>query len=435
MKICVQGLWHLGSVTASCLVSVGHEVVGLEFDRAVVASLKGGTPPIFEPGLEALLRAGIDSGRLSFTAQAAALPSDLELLWVAYDTPVDDDDVADVEFVVAQVQTVLPHLPAGTTVLVSSQLPVGSVRRLEDFAARVCPDKALGFASSPENLRLGKALDVFLKPDRIVVGHRDERDKQRIAAALGPIGARVEWMSVESAEMTKHAINAFLATSVVFANEIASLCEQVGADAKEVERGLKSEQRIGPKAYLSPGAAFAGGTLARDIEFLKAISASHHRPIPMLESVKTSNDLHKAWVRRRLAMLAPHLDKLPVAVWGLTYKPGTDTLRRSLAVEMCDWLLEQGVTLSVHDPAVKALPTQWDGVVTRAATPLQALAGAKVLIVGTEWPAYREVLPQEIAEAAPGLLVLDSNRFLPSLAQVASLRYLAVGTPSKETLS
>jgi len=250
MKVCVQGLWHLGSVTAGCLAAVGHEVVGLDFDERVIRVLQAGKPPIFEPGLEKMIGSGLDSGRLQFVSSLEELPSDIELLWVAYDTPVNEDDVADVEFVVNQVVAVLPSLPDNSTVLVSSQMPVGSIRRMETIADKFCSPKGLSFACSPENLRLGKALDVFLKPDRVVVGLRNDRDRKRIGQLLAPITDRVEWMSVESAEMTKHAINAFLATSVVFANEIASICEMVGADAKDVERGMKSEQRIGPKAYL-----------------------------------------------------------------------------------------------------------------------------------------------------------------------------------------
>ena len=242
-------------------------------------------------------------------------------------------------------------------------------------------------------------------------------------------------MSVESAEMTKHAINAFLATSVVFANEIAAICEMVGADAKEVESGLKSEQRIGPKAYLSPGGAFAGGTLARDIEFLKVVSQGHQLSIPLLESVKTSNDLHKSWVRRKLKALLPSLDGVVVVVWGLTYKPGTDTLRRSLAVELCNWLIEQGAKVRVHDPAVKELPPAWNGLVKRFNDALVALEGAQVLLVGTEWPEYREIPKDHVAGVAPGLVVLDPNRFLASLGTAAALRYVAVGTPSIERLA
>jgi len=433
MKVCVQGLWHLGSVTAGSLASVGHEVVGLDFDEKVIHRLRAGQPPISEPGLKAMIGEGVASGRLRFAASVEELPSDVELHWVAYDTPLDADDVADVGFVIAQVKAVLPFLSANMTVLVSSQMPVGSIRRMETLADTLCRAEGLSFAYSPENLRLGKALDAFLKPDRVIVGVRIDRDRQRIGHMLAPITNRVEWMSVESAEMTKHAINAFLATSVVFANEIAAVCELVGADAKEVERGLKSEQRIGPKAYLSPGGPFAGGTLARDIEYLKAVSQEHRLSIPLLESVKTSNDLHKSWVRRKLKSLVPSLDGVVVVVWGLTYKPGTDTLRGSLAVELCEWLIEQGASVRVHDPVVKDLPTSWKRDVQRFDDPLQSVEGARVLLVGTEWPEYKEIPKHRIAysvQAAPGLVVLDPNRFLSSFFEAtAAVRYVAVGKP------
>ena len=435
MKVCVQGLWHLGSITAGCLASVGHEVVGLDLDEDIIRGLRAGEPPIFEPGLAAMIRTGLDSGRLRFAASLDELPSDIELLWVAYDTPVNEDDVADVDFVVAQVRVALPLLSTHSTVVVSSQMPVGSIRHLESIANRLCPDKRLSFAYSPENLRLGKALDVFLKPDRIVVGVRAERDKERIGLLLAPITDRIEWMSVESAEMTKHAINAFLATSVVFANEIAAICEMVGADAKEVERGLKSEQRIGPRSYLSPGGAFAGGTLARDIEFLKGVSQAHQLSIPLLESVKTSNDLHKSWMRNKLKFLLPSLDGVVVVVLGLTYKPGTNTLRRSLAVEMCNWLMDQGATLRVHDPVVKDFPPSWHGRVRGFDDAVAALEGARVLLVGTEWPEFKEIPQGRVAVVTPGLIVLDPNRFLSSWASEPALRYFAVGTPSVERVA
>jgi len=330
--------------------------------------------------------------------------------------------------VVREIERSLQHLPAGATVLISSQLPVGSVKRIEATAAARFPDKGLGFAYSPENLRLGKALDAFLKPDRIVAGVRTERERDRLSRLLSPITTRIEWMSVESAEMTKHAINAFLATSVTFANEIAAICETVGADAKEVERGLKTEARIGPKAYLSPGAAFAGGTLARDVAFLTGIAAQEHLSAPLLASIRPSNEAHKGWVRRKLQALLPDLAQSTVAVWGLTYKPGTDTLRRSMAVELCDWLLAQGASLRVHDPAVAALPESWRGKALRSDDPLDAVRGAGALVVCTEWPQYRNVSGRDIAAAAPRLLVLDATRFLSALASEPNLAYVAVGT-------
>jgi len=429
MKVCVQGLWHLGTVTAACLASLGNEVVGLDFDAGVVEGLNQGRPPLLEPGLEALVKAGLASGRLKFKSRAEKALQDIEVLWVAYDTPVDDNDNADVEYVFAQIQRALPEMPARSTVLISSQLPVGSIGRLEAFAADHFPGKGLGFACSPENLRLGKALEVFLKPDRIVVGVRSERDRKRLEILLRKITDRIEWMSVESAEMSKHAINAFLATSVVFANEIASVCELAGADAKEVERGLKTESRIGLKAYLSPGAAFSGGTLARDIAFLRKIAGTGQLNTPLLSSVSASNDEHKRWVQRKLQSLFPDLSRAIVAVWGLTYKPGTDTLRRSAAVELCDWLLERHAKVRVHDPMVGELPTRWKQGVTRCSDPLAALSGAGALVVSTEWPQYREISANAIASNAPGIVVLDANRFLSGLAMEPKLTYVAVGTP------
>ncbi len=429
VNVCVQGLWHLGTVTAACMASLGNKVSGLDFDTRVIERLTLGVPPLFEPGLEDLIKQGMAAGRLCFAAQPEEAVKDIEVLWVAYDTPVDDDDNADVDYVVAQIERTFPHLPEGVTVLISSQMPVGSVGRLETIAKNRFPAKGIGFACSPENLRLGKALEVFLKPDRIVAGVRSARDRARLDRLLRPITGRIEWMSVESAEMTKHAINAFLATSVTFANEIASICELVGADAKEVERGLKSESRIGPKAYLSPGAAFAGGTLARDIAFLNHVGEQKRLVTPLLSSVRSSNDEHKLWIKRKLQSLFPDLPRIKVAMWGLTYKPGTDTLRRSLAVELCNWLIEQGMEVCVHDPAVKQLPQEWSAKVIRSDDPVAALKGARVLIISTEWPQYQDIASDAVADAAPGIVILDANRFLSSFARNTRMRYVAVGTP------
>ena len=429
MNVCVQGLWHLGTVTAACLASLGHRVTGLDFNSSTISRLKDGMPPLYEPGLKELIQSGLASGYLSFTSQVEEALSSIDVLWIAYDTPIDDDDNADIDYVLARIEKVLPNLPAGATVLISSQIPIGSIKRLEAMANDRFPDKEIGFACSPENLRLGKALEVFLRPDRIVVGVRSKRDRERLDRLLRPITERIEWMSIESAEMTKHAINAFLATSVAFVNEIASICELVGADAKEVERGLRTESRIGSKAYLSPGGAFAGGTLARDISFLNSVSAQKGLLTPLLSSVKVSNAQHKHWVTRKLRLLFPDLSKATVAIWGLTYKVGTDTLRRSIAVELCNWLVEQGVKVCVHDPVVKELPQKWAVKVARSDDPVDALKGAQALVISTEWPQYKEISADAIANTAPGLVILDANRFLCSLAEDARMKYVAVGTP------
>ena len=425
MKVCVMGLWHLGTVTAACLASVGHEVAGFDFDESVISNLQKGQPPLFEPGLEALVKAGLAEKKLCFSSDPAAAFKDAELVWVTYDTPVDEDDRADVDYVLTRVEKILPYLDPAALVLISSQLPAGSTRKLE--AASATLNRDIHFAYSPENLRLGKAIDVFTHPDRIVVGTRSEKDRERIRGLLAPITDKIEWMSVESAEMTKHALNAFLATSVVFINEIAALCESVGADAKEVERGLKSEARIGPKAYLGPGGAFAGGTLARDIAFLIDTGHQYQQPTFLFAAVKASNDAHKLWPRHKLQQQLGNLKGRVIAVWGLTYKAGTDTLRRSSSVELCQWLLEQGAAVQAHDPAVQTLPENL-AEIQLCLTPESALKNASALVIATEWPDYRQVNPEIIVEEMLSPLVLDANAFIARILPTSSrINYYSVG--------
>jgi UDPglucose 6-dehydrogenase len=427
LNVCVLGLWHLGAVTAACLAARGHDVTGVDFDAAVVEGLATGTPPVFEPDLARLIHDGLEARALRFTTDAAAV-SKADIVWVAYDTPVDDDDRADAEYVVQRIAGVFRHLRDGALVLVSSQLPVGTTARLERAFTEAVPGRTVGFAYSPENLRLGRAIRAFLEPDRIVVGTRHDPDRDRVARLLAPLGARVEWMSVESAEMTKHAINAFLATSVAFANEVAAVCEQVGADAADVARGLKSESRIGPAAYLSPGAAFAGGTLARDVVALADLGRANALPTHLLSAVKASNDAHRRWAARVLVRSLGTVADKTVAVWGLTYKPGTDTLRRSNAVELCEWLHAQGATVRAHDPMVKRLPGGIDAFLHLAGDPLDAVTGASALVVSTPWPEYRGVEADSVAARMTRRLVLDASRFLgDTLGRRPDVEYLSVG--------
>ncbi len=430
MKICVQGLWHLGSVTAACLASVGHDVVGLDGDSNNISNLNQGKAPLFEPGLDEMIQNEINEGHLRFAQSSREAVADAELLWVTFDTPVDEDDQADVELVLGKIKSVLPELNDGTVVLISSQIPVGSIKKLENFVKDNYIKKQICFAYSPENLRLGKSIDVFLNPDRIVVGTRNDETKEKLKKLFSPITNKIEWMSVESAEMTKHAINAFLATSVTFANELAAICELYGADAKEVERGLKTESRIGPRAYLSPGGPFAGGTLARDIDFLDKAAQEKALAVPLLQSVRVSNDEHKKWVKRKLSEKFTPLNKLSVAIWGLTYKPETSTLRRSLAVALCDWLIEEGANVRVYDPAVQELPSRWNDKVDRFDDALEALGNTKVLVVGTEWAEFRETAKKLLEFVGNDYLVIDANRHLQNEIFPLGINYIAVGMPA-----
>jgi UDPglucose 6-dehydrogenase len=430
VKVLVQGLWHLGSVTAACLADRGHRVTGLDHDPATVERLARGVPPVAEPGLGELLVRNVAAGRLVFTADLASARR-AEVVWVAHDTPVDAEDRADVGLVTNDIERLFPHLAEGTVVLVSAQLPVGTVASLEAAFRAARPGVTVHFACAPENLRLGRAIQLFTQPDRVVVGVRGDEPRARITELLAPITDRIEWMGVESAEMTKHALNAFLAVSITFANEIAAVCEQVGADAKEVERGLKSEVRIGPRAYLAPGAAFAGGTLARDVAFLTAIGQARGLELPLVGAVRPSNEWHKHWVRRRLEECLGDLSGVTIAVWGLTYKPGTDTLRRSASVELCRELGARGSRVQAFDPAIRELPPDLSAHVALTPTAEQALSGASALVVATEWP---ELLEVDLEAALPTMrrrLVLDPNRFLAGKVGGTEVEYLAVGVPAR----
>ena len=430
MKICVQGLWHLGSVTAACLASVGHDVVGLDGDSKNISNLNQGKAPLFEPGLDEMIQNEINQGHLRFVQSSREALADAEVLWVTFDTPVDEEDHADVEFVLGKIKSVLPELNDGTVVLISSQIPVGSIKKLENFVKDNYIKKQICFAYSPENLRLGKSIDVFLNPDRIVVGTRNDETKEKLKKLFSPITNKIEWMSVESAEMTKHAINAFLATSVTFANELAAICELYGADAKEVERGLKTESRIGHRAYLSPGGPFAGGTLARDIDFLDKAAQEKALAVPLLQSVRVSNNEHKKWTKRKLSEKFTTLNKLSIAIWGLTYKPETSTLRRSLTVALCDWLIEEGAIVHVYDPAVQELPSHWNNQVDRFDSALKALKNTQVLVLGTEWAEFKETAKKMLEVVNNDYLVIDANRYLQNEIFPLGINYIAVGMPA-----
>jgi UDPglucose 6-dehydrogenase len=409
VRACVAGLWHLGAVTAACLASVGHDVVGFDEDSSIVDDLRRGRGRVREPGLDQLLT----QPTLSFTANRAEAVVDADVLWIAYDTPVDDDDHADVGWVLERARLLIAACPPEAFVLVSSQVPVGSTRRI---------------AYVPENLRLGSAIDAFMNPARIVVGVDATADRELVEPLLAPITKRIEWTSIESAEMTKHALNAFLAASIAFANEVAVLSEQVGADARDVARALKSDPRVGARAYLDPGAAFAGGTLARDVEFLTKLSEQTGVATPVLAAVRPSNQGHMQWPLRTVERVLEGPGDETVAVWGLTYKPGTDTLRRSSALQLCTVLTRRGVNVRAHDPAVLELPRDVSDNVSLFSTPLEALEGTSALVVATPWPEFRAVVADDVVERMRAANVIDPTGALAdTLGRDTRVRYFTVG--------
>ena len=427
MKICVFGLWHLGVVTSACLASIEQHVIGLDLDNRIVENLKNGIPPLFEPDLEDLIKKGISENFLEFSTNIEQSIHNAQVIWVTYDTPVDENDCADVNFVYYKIIQIFPYLKDKQNVLISSQLPVGSVTYLAKLFHRLYPNISVSFAYSPENLRLGKAISAFTKLERIIIGIKNKSDKKIYEELLHPFTSHIEWMSVESAEMTKHALNAFLATSIVFINEIATICERVGADAQEVERGLKTDVRIGQKAYLSPGSAFSGGTLARDITFLEQLGKQKDVSTQLISSVKISNNIHKNWDLHCLTKLFGNFHGKIIAIWGLTYKPETDTLRRSSSLELCNQLLKRGAQIQAHDPSIKNLPDEYSKI-KLCSSPLDAIEGADVLVVATEWSIYRSIEIEKIVSLMNTPYIVDANHFLDdTLKMISGIKYLSMG--------
>lgn len=411
-------------MTAACVATEGHRVVAYDEDASVVEGLRNGVLPVDEPGLAELVQQGLAAETLVLTNSMEVALEGADLVWIAYDTPVDEEDRADVAFVLERARALVAAAGPDAVILISSQLPVGTTRLLE------APGRTVAY--SPENLRLGAAIAAFTEPDRIVVGIPADGDRARIEELLGAFSDRIEWMGVESAELVKHGVNAFLALSVTFANELAGIAERVRADAAEVERGLKTERRIGARAYLRPGGAFAGGTLARDVEYLTQIGEREGVPTQLLGAVRASNEEHKRWAARKIASLLgdedDRLDGKVIGIWGLVYKQGTDTLRRSSSVELCRDLAGAGAVVKAHDSAVRRVPDDLSGLFALCTSPLEAAKDASAVVVQTDWPSYRDVEPERLVAAMRSALVVDPGGFLAdTLGTADGVRYVRVG--------
>lgn len=422
MRVAIVGLWHLGCVTAACLANF-HEVIAYDPNHQLIANLQQGITPVFEPGLDDL----ISKHKLTFTANPQDL-ANAEMVWITFDTPVDESDVPDVNFVMQSVESIFPYLQQNTLVIISSQIPVGTTCVLQKKCMAQFPQKNINFAYIPENLRLGHAIELFLHPERIIIGLQNKNDSQRIESLLHYFSQNMIFMSIESAEISKHAINAFLASSVIFINELANICEQVGANAYDVEQALKSEARIGTKAYLHPGAAIAGGTLLRDVNALVKVGQENQIATPYFSALLKSNQAHKEWSCKRILNVLKNLNNKTIATLGLTYKAGTDTLRRSTAIETCVWLHQQGANVRAFDPVVNELPNHLQQCIDLKVTIEDALHGADAIVINTEWPQFSALTADKLLAHTKQAIVFDASGFLmKGLGNDNRIQYYSVG--------
>ena len=411
-SIAVVGLWHQGIVGAACLADLGYDVLAADMDEAKIESLKAGKAPLYEPGLNELIKKGLESGRLRFTADVAGAVQGRASVMLMHDTPVDENDHSDLEVVFRDVRAMAPNMESDTLLFVTAQVPVGTCDRIATEIRNVKPRAHFGIAYSPENLRLGQAIERFLKPPLPVIGADDSRTLDRVEQMLAPLGAEWKRVDLRTAEMTKHALNAFLATTVTFANELGNLCDEVGADGVRLAEVLRMEPRVGPKAMLLPGLGFSGGTLARDMQTLRNLGDRAGVETPMLDGVWSANRAQNRLVVRKLKRSFGRLDGVRVAVLGLTYKPDTSTLRRSAAIEIIGDMVREKMIVVAHDPMADRAEVAKHKEFIFVDDVYEALRGARAAVIITGWADYRKLDLDKIKALMANPLVVDVNNML-----------------------
>lgn len=428
-KIGVIGLWHCGEIYSAGLAELGHEVVGVDENAEVIVNLTKSIPPLPEPGLVELLTKHIASGRLKYTTDFSALKN-CDVVWCTFDTPVNDADEADLTPIREALLKAAPHFADGVLVVVSSQVPVGTAVRAKAKIAELRPGLKFDYVYTPENLRLGEAVKCFMEPRRVVIGADSEVAFKKMEEIFAPLQTTFVRMSSASAEMAKHALNSFLATSVSFINDIADLCEKTGADVLDVAKALRSDPRIGQKSFLDAGLGFSGGTLGRDLKALESVGEKVGVALPVIKSVYEKNLKRKDIVATRVKELVGGVKGLKIAILGLTYKPGTKTLRRSRALEIAADLAKLGAILALYDPQADESELPKIQNTTFSADPYAAASGAKVIVVATPWPQFKELDFEKLGKAAPGAIIFDTANLLHEKADIirsVGMKYVGVG--------
>ncbi len=421
----VIGLWHLGCVLSAAWFKLGHSVIGFDEDAPRVENLKRGILPLYEPGLVEVVREGLDSSKISFAGDIRAL-ADCDFIFLSYDTPVREDDSSDTAVLIKAVEDVRPVMKDGAILIVSSQSPVGLCRELRDGLRQDRP--TLELAYSPENLRLGDALGCYLNPGRIVLGAADRKTLERCRDLFSGIPAEILAMSLESAELVKHGINSFLATSVVFANQLADICEAAGARFDDVAAGMRSDPRVGQKAYLAPGVGFSGGTLGRDLKVLDEKNSAAGGAATLFGLIHALNNQRKFSILRRIERLVGGCEGRSIGILGITYKPGTSTLRRSLPLEIVDLLLEKKADVRVFDPRADYAELSPRPGFQIASSLEEAARAADLVVLMTEWPEFRTADWSRIARLMKRRIIFDAKNFLDQAALVSlGFEYHSVG--------
>lgn len=431
MKITVIGTGYVGLVTGTCFAETGNDVICVDIDDKKIAKLQAGEIPIYEPGLEKLFLRNQKEARLSFTTSLADGIKNAEIIFLALPTPPGADGHADLKYILKVAEDLGKIIDHYVVIIDKSTVPVGTADLVH---AAIAKNAKAGFdiVSNPEFLREGVAVDDFMKPDRVVIGTQSEKAKQVLNELYAPFvrqGNPVIFMDERSAELTKYAANAFLATKITFMNEIAQLCERLGADVDMVRRGIGSDERIG-KRFLFPGIGYGGSCFPKDVKALSKSSLDANYDFKILEAVMQVNEKQKLHLMPKIKKyFSNNIKGKKIAIWGLSFKPGTDDIREAPALDIINALLSEGVLISAFDPEAMNNVRQLLGdKITLAESQYEALQDADALIIATEWSVFRTPDFNKMSAKMKGKVIFD-GRNLFDLLQMEKLgfRYESVG--------
>lgn len=432
MNICMIGTGYVGLVSAVCFSEFGWTVNCVDKDVSKIERLRAGEIPIYEPGLEELLARNAEKGRIHFFADLKEPVSQADLIFLAVGTPMRrGDGFADLSYVHAAVEELVPYLSGFTVITTKSTVPVGTSREIERRIREMRPDADIAVCSNPEFLREGSAIQDFTHPDRVLVGVDDERARRVMERVYEPLRLRnapILFASRESAELAKYAANAFLAMKISFINEISDVCGSVGADVQEVAHAIGSDRRIGDK-FLHPGPGYGGSCFPKDVSALIRTAREARAPVTLIEQVeKVNNERKIAMVKRIEDAIGGAVRDKTIAMFGVTFKPNTDDMRDSPSLVIVPLLLERGAKVRAYDPQGRAQAEPLLPGVEWADGPLQAAKDADLAVVLTEWNEFRALDLKALRAQMKGDLLVDlRNVFRPDYAKQCGFRYSSIG--------
>ena len=430
MKVAIVGSGYVGLVAGACLAETGNDVVCADIDAAKVARLQANDIPIYEPGLEPLIRSNQAEGRLRFTTEIGAAVAEARVVFIAVGTPPGEDGSADLQHVLAVARTIGRHMTFPKVVITKSTVPVGTAERVRE-AIRGETKSAFYVCSNPEFLKEGAAIEDFMKPDRVVVGVDSDEAREALGELYAPFvrtGNPILFMDIPSAEVTKYAANAMLATRISFMNQVAEFCERVGADVQDVRRGIGTDRRIG-SAFLFPGPGYGGSCFPKDVKAFIRTARDLKMEFDLLDSVERVNDRQKLVLLQKARRALGDFKGKSVAVWGLAFKAETDDMRESPAIPLIEGLLTEGARVQAHDPkAMETARSVFGDRVIYAADPYSALHGAEALVIVTEWLVYRNPDFGRIKSLLARPLIIDGrNLFEPARMAAQGFDYHGIG--------